>query len=72
MALNRNHRRSAPDEAEGDPVLRSLMNAPLDDEPLTPEEEEAIAEAEEDIRLGRVVTSAELRRELGLTGKRQR
>ena len=49
-----------------DPVLRSLMAAPVDDEPLTPEDEAAIAEAHEDIRAGRVITTAELRRRLGL------
>ncbi len=49
-----------------DPVLRSLMEAPVDDEPLTPEEEAAVAEAYEDLRCGRTVTMEEVKRELGL------
>jgi hypothetical protein len=72
MATNRNQRRDVPDEAEQDPVLRSLMNAPVEDEPVTPAEEEAIAESYQDIQLGRVVSSAEMRRELGLPEKPQR
>jgi hypothetical protein len=32
-------------EAMLDPVSRAIANAPLDDEPLTPEEEKALAEA---------------------------
>jgi len=57
-------------DAEHDPVLRSLLNAPIDDEPLTPAEEEAIAESYEDIRLKRTVSAAEARRELGLAEQR--
>ena len=37
----------------GDPVLRALMNAPEDDEPIMPEEEEAVREALEDVAAGR-------------------
>jgi hypothetical protein len=72
MAINRDRRRDMPEEAEQDPVLRSLLNAPVEDEPLTPAEDEAIAESYEDIRLGRVVSSAEMRRQLGLPEKPQR
>ena len=50
-----------------DPVLRALLAAPVDDEPLTPEDEAALVAAYEDIRAGRVMTTAELRRRLGLT-----
>lgn len=35
-----------------DPVLRAFMEAPEDDEPLTPEEEAAIREAEEELERG--------------------
>lgn len=66
-------RHPAPDstgDAEHDPLLRSLLNAPIDDEPLTPEEEEAIAESYEDLRLRRTVSAAEARRELGLAEQR--
>ena len=52
--------------ASDDPVLRSLMNAPEDDEPTTPEEEEAVRESLEDIEAGRVQTLEEVREELGL------
>lgn len=37
-----------------DPVVRLLDAAPPDDEPLTPEDEEALAEADEAERAGRV------------------
>jgi len=49
-----------------DPVMRAFMNAPEDDEPTTPEEEEAVREALEDIEAGRVQTLEEVRQELGL------
>ena len=49
-----------------DPVLRSLMNAPEDDEPVTPEEEEAVREALEDVAAGRMHSLEEVKRELGL------
>jgi hypothetical protein len=40
-----------------------LANAPIDDEPLTDEEEAALAEAYEDLRQGNVVSMAEIQRE---------
>lgn len=39
-----------------DPVLKAFMEAPLDDEPLTPEEEAAAKEAEEAAARGEVIT----------------
>ncbi|MBI4339529.1 MAG: hypothetical protein HY680_06205 [Chloroflexi bacterium] len=51
---------------EGDPFLRALKNAPIDDEPETEEERKAVAEAWEDVRAGRVFTLDEVKRELGL------
>jgi hypothetical protein len=72
MAIKRGRRRDKPEEVEHDPVLRSLTNAPVEDEPVTPAEDEAIAASYQDIRLGRVVSSAEMRRELGLPEKPQR
>jgi hypothetical protein len=42
----------------------SLENAPIDDEPLTQEEERALAEAERDLAEGGVVSHAEARRRL--------
>ena len=52
--------------ASDDPVMRSLTNAPEDDEPVTPEEEEAVGEALEDVAAGRMHTLEEVKRELGL------
>jgi len=49
-----------------DPVLRALMNAPEDDEPVSPEEEEAVREALEDVAAGRMHSIEEVKRELGL------
>jgi hypothetical protein len=41
-------------------------NAPFDDEPLTEEDKIALAEADEDIRAGRVVSDKEVWSHLGL------
>lgn len=49
-----------------DPITAALAKAPLDDEPVTPEDVDAIAEGERDVKDGRVVTAAELRVRLGL------
>ena len=65
---------SAVDEAErllqalatDDPVLRSALLAPEDDEPETPEEAAAVQEAREAMARGEVYTLKEVRRELGL------
>lgn len=43
-----------------------LANAPIDDEPVTPEDATAIAEAREDLAQGRTIPLAEVRRRLGL------
>lgn len=50
----------------GDPLIRALMNAPFDDEPVAPGEEEAVREALEDVAAGRVHTLEEVKKELGL------
>jgi hypothetical protein len=47
-----------------DPLARRLDAAPLDDEPLTADDLEAMREAREDFAAGRVVSLEELRREL--------
>ncbi len=49
-----------------EPVLRALANAPLDDEPETEEERQAVEEARESLRRGEGISHEELRRELGL------
>ena len=49
-----------------DPVTLSLLNAPVDDEPLTEEDVKALEEADEDIRHGRVVSLEQVAEELGI------
>ena len=49
-----------------DPVLESRKDAPWDDEPLTADDKEAIAEANADYAAGRVVPQEELRKELDI------
>ena len=49
-----------------DPALRTALLAPIDDEPLTDEDREAIAAAEAGYRRGEWVTNEEMKRELGL------
>ncbi len=48
----------------GDPLLRALSAAPLDDEPETPEEAAAVAEAYADVAAKRTVSQDEARRRL--------
>ena len=50
--------------AKYDPILRAILNAPYDDESVTPEEEEAVREAYEAIERGDVISHEELRRRL--------
>jgi hypothetical protein len=49
-----------------DPVLQARALAPIDDESETPEEAEAVAEGIADLERGDVLTTEQLRRELGL------
>jgi hypothetical protein len=49
-----------------DPVLRALLDAPEDDEPVTPEEEAALEESHREVAAGKVISHAELKRKLGL------
>ncbi len=53
-------------QEELDPLERRLLTAPFDDEPETEDEREAVAEAYEDLRAGRVIGGTEVRRELEL------
>ena len=50
----------------GDPVLRAFLEAPADDEELSEDEAEALREAYEDVRAGRLTSLEEVKRELGL------
>ncbi|MSQ13217.1 MAG: hypothetical protein EXR47_03570 [Dehalococcoidia bacterium] len=49
-----------------DPVLRSVLLAPEDDEPETPAERAAVKRGKADIKAGRFYTLEEVKRELGL------
>ena len=49
-----------------DPVTSALAKAPIDDEPVTDGEAEAIEEGERDVADGEVITAAALRVRLGL------
>ena len=51
-----------------DPVAAALRNAPVDDEPVTEEEERAVAEAREWLRKngGKGIPHADAMRQLGL------
>ena len=48
-----------------DPLDALLANAPIDDEPSAPEEEQGAAEARAEIARGETLSAAEIRRELG-------
>jgi hypothetical protein len=56
----------APVAKKLDPVTRSLLDAPVDDEPLTKEDIKAMDQADKDIGRGDVITTVELKRRLGL------
>ena len=51
-------------DTAGDRVLRALQNAPIDDEPLTEQDLEAISEADEAIARGEAEPWEEARQEL--------
>jgi hypothetical protein len=51
---------------QGDPLLRGLLQAPLDDEPETEGERQAVEEAYEDLEAGRVHSLGDVKRDLGL------
>ena len=47
-------------------IIKALMNAPEDDDPLTVDELAAIAEAEEDMKAGRTRSLADIAKDIGL------
>jgi len=51
---------------DDDRLGRRLLNAPVDDEPETEEEQRLVEEARQDLAAGRVVSHDEIRREFGL------
>ena len=54
-------------EAMLDPVARALANAPVDDEPVTEEEERAVAEARESLQRNGGIPFEQVVAELGFT-----
>ena len=52
-------------ELRTDPLVIAFRDAPIDDEPLTSDEEAALAEADRDIASGRTIALEDLKRELG-------
>ena len=54
-------------EAMLDPVSRALANAPLDDEPVTAEEEKELAEAREWLKHNKCIPHEQVLAELGIT-----
>ncbi len=52
--------------ATKDPVVKSLLEAPLDDEPLTPEDEAAIEEGRRAAAEGNLISNEEMKRQLGI------
>ena len=46
-----------------DPMIAAFRDAPVDDEPVTSEDDAALAEAQEDIAAGRTVSLEEAMRE---------
>jgi hypothetical protein len=54
-------------EAMLDPVARAIANAPLDDEPLTAEEERALDESREWLKRNKAIPHEQVLAELGIT-----
>ena len=52
-------------DQRADPLMRFLDEAPLDDEPVTPEEEALVQKAREEIARGELISADEIRREFG-------
>lgn len=52
------------DQRAQDPVLAAFDSAPLDDEPVTPEEDAAVQQAREEIARGETISLEEFRAEL--------
>jgi hypothetical protein len=50
-----------------DPVSRALANAPIDDEPISPEEERSVAEAREWLKHNKPIPHEEVLAGFGLT-----
>ncbi len=53
-------------QATADPVLRTLLSAPADDEPDDDDFDQGLSEARRQARAGQQMSNAEAKRELGL------
>lgn len=54
-------------EVMADPVARAIANAPVDDEPVTEEEERALGEAREWLKHNKPIPHEQVLAELGIT-----
>jgi hypothetical protein len=54
-------------EALLDPISRAIANAPIDDEPVTPEDEKALAEAREWLKHNAAIPHEQVLAEFGTT-----
>lgn len=59
-------------ELADDPVYQAFMNAPYDDEPLTPEDEAAIAQGHAELMRGETISWEEVQREFFNDSSRSR
>jgi len=59
--------RALRDTSDAHPLLRTLANAPFDDEPETEEERAAVAEARQELLEGRGIPHEEAMRRWGLS-----
>lgn len=66
MSTTARQRQEHSDQADEERIERSLLFAPIDDEPETPEEKASAEEALRDIREGRTFSHEEVKRRLGL------
>lgn len=55
---------SLVEEGMGDPLIRVLDNAPPDDEPTSPEEDEGATQAALEYRRGEAISAEQAKREL--------
>ncbi len=66
MATKPDDNRQVDVVTDHDPVWEAFLNAPLDDEPLTEEDIQAIKEADEDFAAGRGRSWKDIKEELDL------
>jgi len=67
MEQNSDDEKQRPPELILDPVSRAIANAPIDDEPVTAEEEAAVEESREWLKHNKGIPHEEVLAELGIT-----